>query len=96
MARRTRWLLTAPPGTALTVMVKRPSDRAGELVTEYERHSRTPSTSTPTRTYWPGSCGVQPRPGRSTTVTLSAVSGRTASTRARSTSALRSGAITSR
>lgn len=91
-----RCRLTAPSSTAVTVTVSSPSGRWGALVSEYARHSRTPSTSTPSRRYCPGSCRRQPRPGRSVRVTARSVSGWTATTLARSTSRLRSGATTSR
>ena len=54
VVRRTRWLLTTPSGIALTVTVMQPSVRCSGEVSEYARHCRTPSTSTPSRTYWPG------------------------------------------
>src|SRR5215207_5403535 len=75
-------------------MVSRPSP--GADVSEYERHSRTPSTSRPIRTYWPGWWPRQAAPGRSTTVTASAVSGRTSTTRARRSAPARKGRNMSR
>ena len=95
VARRTRWLLTVPSGIAFTVMAKRPSSLVCE-VSEYARHWRTPSTSTPMRTYWPGVWPRQPRPGWITTVAASRVSGCIATIRPRRSAPERSGSMTSR
>jgi hypothetical protein len=79
----TRCWLTLPSGMALTViemrMFRAEVWEAWELreVSEYARQLRTPSTSTPMRTYWPGLCPSQPRPGLMTKVTASRVSERT-------------------
>ena len=58
----TRWWLTRPSGTALTVIEISPSGR-GPWVSEYARHWRTPSTSMPIRRYWPGTWPAQSAPG---------------------------------
>ena len=54
LARPTRYGDTLPSSTRLGVMLIRPSSRYGSDVSEYARQCRTPSMSTPIRTYCPG------------------------------------------
>ena len=86
----TRWWLTRPSGTALTVIEIRPSGR-GPWVSEYARHWRTPSTSRPMRRYWPGTWPAQSAPGLMSRVAASLVSGWTEMTLPRSSAPGRSG-----
>ena len=55
-------------------MEMQPSGRPGSEVIEYARQWWMPSTTTPTRRYWPGSCPSHSQPGLIATVTASAVS----------------------
>ena len=88
--------MTLPVSTSLGVIEMKPSGRPGSEVSEYARQWCTPSTTTPTRRYWPGSCPSQTQPGRIVTVTLSAVSRVIDSIRPRSSRLDHSGSISSR
>ena len=95
-ACRTRYGVTLPVSTSLGVIEMKPSGRPGSEVIEYARQWCTPSTTTPTRRYWPGSCPSQTQPGRIVTVTASAVSRVIDSIRPRSSRLDRNGSINSR
>ena len=76
-ARRSRNGDTRPPSSSLGVIAMRPSRLAGSDVSEYARQWCTPSTATPSRTYWPGLCPGHSQPGLITTVDARVVSGST-------------------
>ena len=95
-ATRTRYGDTLPVLSSFGVIEMNPSGRPGSEVSEYARQWCTPSTTTPTRRYWPGSCPSHTQPGRITTVTLSGVSRSIDSIRPRSSRLDHNGLISSR
>ena len=92
----TRYGVTVPSSTSFGVMQMQPSGRSGSDVSEYARQWWTPSTTTPTRRYWPGSCPSHSQPGLITIVTASSVSRSIRSIRPRSSRVDQSGLISSR